>query len=422
MRSPETTRFGAVGDIGFLKGVNVGAKSHGLDWPFERMGPLLDRADVLFGNMETVVVPREYPVAEIDPRGLIAPFPGEQVAQALRRAGFDFLNLAANHVLDAGVVGMEYTQQVLEAAGIVTAGVGRTQAAARRLATLEKNGITFGFLCYCEDSNYSLGTPGPCHAYYERDAVLEDVARHRNKVDILVVSVHADIEFMPVPSVPRLRIFREIAAAGADIVLGHHPHVPQGCERVGNALIAYSLGNFVFPAHSSAYMRGHGPHTAHSYMLLVEVTKAGVQSHERIPFEIGVPPDERPAPLSGRACEAMLEYLAELDRQLGDEAFVRDVWRKVARRQLAGYLRRAVEPQDKSSLKRALRRMLVRLGFGPRPDMDRVIDDFVGRLCFTQENRNWMEEILVMGREAHDARNTGESDPLHRPHHGYRKL
>jgi hypothetical protein len=306
---------------------------------------------------------------------------------------------------------------VLESAGIAAGGVGHTQADARRLVALERKGISFGFLSYCEDSNYSLGTYGPCHAYYERDTVLEDVRRYRDTVDVLVVSIHADIEFMPVPSVPRLGIFREIAGAGADVVLGHHPHVPQGCESVGRSLICYSLGNFVFPAHTSAYMKSHGPHTAHSYLLLVELSREGVRSFERVPFEIGLPPEERPEPLTGEAAQAMLDYFGRLDGHLSDEQFVRDAWRAVARRQLAGYLRRAVEPRNERPLKRRLRGWLERLGFGVQPDVDRVVDEFVGRLCLTRENRNWMEEILEMGREAHEARNAAAPDPLHRPHH-----
>ncbi len=421
MTESNTITFGAVGDIGLCRGVNAGIRAHGLDWPFERMKEQLNRADVLFGNMETVVVPPDYPPGEIDPRGLIAPFPGPDVAQALKRAGFDFLNLAANHVLDAGVKGMDYTKEVLEAAGLVAAGVGNTQEKARQLATVEKSGLTFGFLCYNEDGNYTLGKRGPSSAYYTREAVLEDVAKHQDAVDILVVSIHADIEFMPTPSTPRLRNFRDIAAAGADIVLGHHPHVPQGCERLGSSLIVYSLGNFVFPAHTSAYMKEHAPHTGHSFMLLVEVSRSGVQSFERVPYEIGPPPEERPAPLAGKAREGLLAYLAQLDAHLTDEVFVRDTWREVARRHLATYLRRAVEPQRESRIKRAARKMLARFGLGVEPDLDRVINDFVGRLCLTQENRTWMEEILEMGREAWDERNAREDDLLHRPHYRFER-
>jgi len=392
----ETVTFGAVGDIGFWKGVNDGVDAHDIDWPFELMKEQLHRADLLFGNMESVVVASDYPEDAIDPKGLISPFPGEACAGALVRAGFDFMNLAANHVLDAGATGMDHTKHTLEAARLVTGGVGHTQAEARRLVTLEKGGVTFGFLCYAEDTNYSLGTRGPCHAYYELDTVLEDVAKHKDAVDVLVVSIHADIEFMPTPSVPRLANFRAIANAGADIILGHHPHVPQGCEMIDGCLIAYSLGNFIFPAHSSGYMKGNGPHTAHSFLLLAEVTKDGVQSFERVPFEIKAPPEERPAPVEGDAREEMLGYLAQLDAHLKDDAFVLKTWREVAKRLLATYIKRAAER-----------------------DIDNVIEELVGRLCLTAENRSWMEEILAMGREAWDARNAEEPDPLHRPHYRF---
>ena len=395
MGQPETITFGAVGDIGLYGKIGEEMVARGADWPFEKMREHLERADVLFGNMESVVVPPDYPEGEVDPAGLVSPFSGEECAAALKRAGFDFLNLAANHVLDAGVVGMDHTTQVLEDAGLVTAGVGRTQEEARGLAVVEGRGVTLGFLCYCEDTNYSLGTRGPCHAYYTLETVLEDVREHKRDVDVLVVSIHADIEFMPTPSVPRLRNFREIARAGADIILGHHPHVPQGCEMADGCLIAYSLGNFVFPAHSSDYMKGNAPHTGHSFLLLVEVAKDGVRSFERVPFEIKEPPEERPAPLKGKAREEMLNYLAELDAYLKDDAFVLKTWRERAKGLLATYIKRAAEA-----------------------DLDNVIDEFVGRLCLTAENRSWMDEILAMGREAWEAQKK-ETDPLHRPNYRF---
>ena len=396
MTRDKAITFGAVGDIAFHKEVADEMNVHGADWAFAKMKRQLARADVLFGNMESVAIPKSYPKAKIDPRGLVSSVPGPAGVRALRRAGFDFLNMAANHVLDAGQVGLDYTQRVLEAEGIVTGGVGRTPEKARALKTVRKHGITFGFLCYVEDNNYTLGNTHAGIAYYEPDAVVEDVRRHRDAVDVLVVSVHADIEFMPTPSVPRLAGFRRIAAAGADIVLGHHPHVPQGCEMVGGCLIAYSLGNFVFNAHTSPYLKGNGPHTWHSFVLLVKVTKDGVRSFERVPFEIHEPPEQRPHPQVGRARRDALDYLERLDRYLRRPAFVRKTWRKVAKRHLGIYLKRAVER-----------------------DLDNLIEELVGRLWLTAENRSWMDEVLAMGREAWEARNAQEPDPLHRPHYRF---
>ena len=416
--------FGAVGDIALHGAVAAAASAHGLDWPFAGMRAQFERADVLFGNMESVFIPDDYPRAEIDPRGLISRLPGPAAATALRHAGFDFMNLAANHVLDAGRVGLEHTADVLREAGLVTAGVGSTQEDARRLATLEREGLTFGFLCYSEDSNYSLGTRGPCHAYYSRDTVIEDVRRHRDRVDVLVVSVHGDLEFMPTPSIPRLQAFRDIARAGATIVLGHHPHVPQGCELVDGALIVYSLGNCIFQAHSSPYMRRHGPDTARSFLLLAEVGRAGVHSVERVPFEIGAPPEERPRPLAGAAREDALRHLAELDAHLRDDAFVRQVWRDAAMRQLESYLgqvlRRQTPPRPR--WRRALARLLDGPGAGTsRSDVQWLLDDLIPRLILTARNRNWTAEILEAARERWNSRNAETPDPLHRPHYRFSK-
>jgi len=397
MARGKTITFGAVGDIAFWKEVADEMKVHGADWPFEKMKRQLARANLLFGNMETVAIPSSYPKRKIDPRGLVSSVPGRKGAKALRRAGFDFMNLAANHVLDAGRVGMEYTRRVLEAEGIVTGGVGRTRKEARALKTITKSGITFGFLCYVEDNNYTLGTTTPAIAYYELDTVLEDVRRHRNDVDVLVVSIHADLEFMPTPSVPRLRNFRKIAKAGADIILGHHPHVPQGCEMVNGCLVVYSLGNFIFSARTNPYLRDSSPHTVHSFLLLAKVTKDGVRSFERVPFEIAYPPEQRPRPLRGRARTDMLKYFERLDRYLKQPAFVRKTWRNTAKRLFGIYLKRANEM-----------------------DVDRVIEELVVKLLLVAENRGCVEEILTMAREKWEAQRR-KLDPLHRPSYRFTK-
>ncbi|UCH36092.1 MAG: CapA family protein [Armatimonadota bacterium] len=395
MAARETVTLGATGDISFSGQTGVEMMERGADWPFESMRPHLARADVLFGNMESVAIPDDYPRDQIDPDGLISPVPGPDGAAALKRAGFDFLNLAANHILDAGAVGMDYTKRCLEQAGIATGGVGYSQAEARRLAVLETGGLTFGFLCYGEDSNYTLGHTTPSYAYYELDTVVEDVRRHRADADVLVVSIHGDLEFMPTPSLPRLCNSREIARAGADLILQHHPHVPQGMEMVDGCLIAYSLGNFVFDAHSFGYLRDNGPHTAHSFLLLAEVGRNGVESFERVPFEIRESPEERPVALEGRARGAMLRYLSRLDAKLADEEAVKRTWRKVAKRMLKSYIQKAAER-----------------------DVDGVIEELVGRVCFVAENRSWAQEIRDMAREQWDQMNR-EADPLHRPHYRF---
>jgi poly-gamma-glutamate synthesis protein (capsule biosynthesis protein) len=303
--------------------------------------------------------------------------PGRGGAAALKRAGFDFLNLANNHALDGGAVCLDHTRECLTAAGISAGGVGYAQAEARDLHVVEKGGLSVGFLCYGEDGNWTLGAENPGLAYYELDAVLDDVTRHRPTVDILVVSIHADVEFLPVPSPKRIDHSRRIAAAGADILLEHHPHVPQGIERVDGSLVAYSLGNFVTAAHSSLNQKLHGPQTGYSFLLLVEVSESGVRGFERVPIVIGKPPDERPAPAEGRKREELEALFSDLDEKLTDDDYVRATWRRTAVRLFARHL------ADNAD----------------RPVED-VIEETVGRLCLVAENRRWMEEILAMARES----------------------
>ncbi len=394
-KKENTVIFGAVGDISFYRQIADDVLAYGAGWPFQKMLPFLNKADLLFGNMESVVIPANFPKKEIDREGLISKLPGPFVAKILKETGFDFLNMAANHVLDAGSIGMNYTKKYLEDAGIATGGVGATQKEARKLKVIEKNGISFGFLCYGEDSNYTVGHTGPCYAYYELETILEDVKKNKSKVDVLVVSIHADLEFMQTPSVPRLNNSRQIARAGAKIILQHHPHVPQGIEMVKGCLIAYSLGNFLFDAHTSSYMKRNGPYTAYSSLLLMKVGKKGVKSFERVPYRINEVPEQRPLPLTGIEGKKMLGYFAKLDKLLKDKEFIKKTWSAIAKKHLVMYLNQAKEQ-----------------------DIDKIISEVVGRLCLLAENREWMNEILLMAKEHWDAQKLIK-DPYHRPNYKF---
>lgn len=381
-------RFGAVGDIAVNYCCGDALATHGPTWPFECIQDILAEADLLFGNMEEVILPSDYPEEQIEPAGLVT---RRDPTPALAAGGFDFLNLAANHVLDGGHVSMFHTRDRLERAGIATAGVGEAQQEARQMCVLKAQGLRVGFLCYSEDCNYTLSTTGPCFAYYHPEDVIADVRANRDTVDVLVVSIHADLEFMETPSVPRRDAFRRISEAGADIVLGHHPHVPQGVEFRDGRLIAYSLGNCVFPAHSSEYMRSNGPHTGHSFLLLVDVTAEGVQGFERRPFEIHTPPRQRPVALQGRAAKEREAYFRHLDSLCTDDEVVSGNWRAIARKHFRMYLDRIREMDDEA-----------------------VLETILPKLLLVDENRRWVEEVLADATERWKRRSL-QVDPLHRP-------
>jgi poly-gamma-glutamate capsule biosynthesis protein CapA/YwtB (metallophosphatase superfamily) len=374
MSKQATCAFGAVGDIALSGPTARQMHTRGDDWPFAEVLPALARADVLFGNLESVLIPDDFPDALLNRRGLVA---RGHIAPSLERAGFDLVSAANNHVLDGGTTGLFHTARALTDAGVLVGGIGATQEEARGCVVVERNGLRFGFLCYAEDSNYVLSTAGPGHAYYTPEAVLEDIARVRTSVDVVVVSVHADLEFSPTPSPARRDAFREFARQGATLVLGHHPHVVQGVERIGSSLIAYSLGNFVFHAHTSTYMRAHAPATAESFILLVEVSAAGVEEFDRVPVLISAPPDERPTLASGEDAHRLRVEFDRLDTLVADDVVVARNWRSLALEHLRTNVRALAEDAD---------------------DSTRLLSG-IGRMLYVAENQGWIAEAERAARE-----------------------
>ena len=357
-----TVTFKAVGDVALYENIEAMMIEAGYDWPFAHVQHILKESDILFGNMESVFLPADHPARASQTKvpGLVtlsdnpAPF-----AESLKNAGFTIMNLAANHVLDVGTTGMFHTQRTLENTGIKTAGVGETQSSARKPAFIEKNGIRFAFLCYCEDNNYTVSTLGPGPAYYETNAIIADIESVRSSVDIVVVSIHADLEFMETPSVPRRSAARRIAESGADIILMHHPHVPQGIEMHQGTLIAYSLGNFVFNAHTSNYMKSNGVWTGKSFILEMTVGKSGVQKFSRVPFIINPPPEQRPIPAAGTDERDLLAYFNSLDAMLQNDSIVEKNWLAAAERTFIAHIQNIVNAEDPSlALKKVLPRLL----------------------------------------------------------------
>lgn len=147
----------------------------------------------------------------------------------------------------------------------------------------------------------------------------------REKFDFLAVSVHAGHEFTTVPS-PRIRrAYRSLIDAGADAVIGHHPHVIQGMERYGDGFIAYSLGNLVF---DSPYVSAYKD-TDVGFLLKLDIAKHQVRGVETVPYRLGA--DFFVAGLPGEEHAAFDLRLDQLSRLLGDEEAYQAEWRKNVR-------------------------------------------------------------------------------------------
>lgn len=169
----------------------------------------------------------------------------------MQEMGIDLVTLANNHALDYGRDAMLDTIDTLDHAGIRHVGAGKNLAEARKPAIVELNGRTFAFIGATRvypEADWAAGTDsaGMFSAYDGGTALAEEVKAAKQQADYVIAYVHWGIEREEMPNEVQKSIAHRLVDAGADLVVGAHPHVLQGLEYYQGVPIAYSLGNFVF--------------------------------------------------------------------------------------------------------------------------------------------------------------------------------
>jgi len=242
------TTLVVVGDIMLVRGVPDPARA------LAPMTPLLRRASLTVGNLESTLSTRGAPTQGGDSFGgspaLLGP---------LARAGFDALSLANNHVGDYGERALLDTVATLGRSRIEPFGAGPDVATAARPAIVQRRGTTFAFLGFNAIGETPQAGPGQPGALSVRmpprtgplvRADLLRVARAvreaKREADVVVVLPHWGEQYTHAPEPVQRTVARELVAAGADLVVGGHPHWVQGVDSMGGVPVAHSLGNFVF--------------------------------------------------------------------------------------------------------------------------------------------------------------------------------
>ncbi len=214
------------------------------DYPFA-LFPDFQQADITMLNLENPVTTRGKKV----PKQFNFRMPPKYI-QVLIKGGVDIVNLANNHVGDYGLQGILDTLHFLDAAGIKHVGAGENLQAARNPVVFSVRQKKIGFLGYFGGKDYAAttGKPGtsPCYEQYIR----EDIQKLKQKADVVVVNFHWGVEKAHYPGPEQVRLAHQAIDAGADLIIGHHPHVLQGIERYKNGVVVYSLGNFIFGGNS----------------------------------------------------------------------------------------------------------------------------------------------------------------------------
>ena len=171
---------------------------------------------------------------------------GKAASVLLKELGISVGSLANNHIADYGPQGLADTISVLEAQGIAWMGAGWSPEEARRPLVLEREGVRIGILALAQPEISAATRLGWGAGVLEDEYALNCMASLSKKVDIAVAYLHYGVEFSEYPTPHQLRLSRGLVEAGAKLVIGHHPHVPQGYEHYKDGFIAYSLGNFIF--------------------------------------------------------------------------------------------------------------------------------------------------------------------------------
>jgi len=173
--------------------------------------------------------------------------------QSLTEAGIDVVNIANNHIYDYDSTGLFDTIRYLDSVKLNHVGAGRDRDEAHRPVVLRAGGKRFGFLGYYGGGEAPpAGATQPGVARREIAAIASDIMslRLRDSTDYIVVNLHWGVEKATIPERAQVEFAHQVIDAGADVIIGHHPHVLQGIERYRSGIVAYSLGNLLFGGNS----------------------------------------------------------------------------------------------------------------------------------------------------------------------------
>lgn len=260
--SERTLRLMVVGDILIhMEIVRAARKKESYDFSmlFENMSDVFRQADILAGNMETILTDR------IAPRGFPRFATPTAVGDAIERAGFDLVTVATNHALDMGAQGLADSAGFWKGKKAKAIGVTNRNEPFSPVV-LERNGIRAAFLNYTDPTNYHFQ---PCTGDYKvelirqryKKAIRRQIEAARAAADFVVLLPHWGTEYLYEPNRVQESWAAFFAESGADIIVGAHPHVVQSTRIITTSdgrrvPCIYSLGNFISCQKRPATMLG----------------------------------------------------------------------------------------------------------------------------------------------------------------------
>lgn len=212
------------------------------NYMFTEVKPFLENYDLKYCNQETIIGGKNLGVSHY-PR-FNSP---DEIGDALMNLGFNVVSLANNHTLDKGEEGILYSVDYWKNKNVVFSGQSSSHEERNNIKVYEKNGIKYAFLAYTDMTNGLAIPEGKdylVHVYSDEKAK-NDIESIKDKVDVIIVSMHWGEEYTHTPTYVQKREAQYLSDLGVDLIIGSHPHVIMPVDYIGETLVIYSLGNFV---------------------------------------------------------------------------------------------------------------------------------------------------------------------------------
>jgi poly-gamma-glutamate synthesis protein (capsule biosynthesis protein) len=220
----------ATGDVGVGRSVNVNQTKYGFDWAFKRVGDQLASADLTLINLENPLVSN----CPLTNEGMV--FCGDlRNAGAFQRVGIDVVSLANNHAGNYGIDGVAQTIRVLENNGISVSG-----SESRKILYKDVKGTKVAIVGINDVTKYQ---PGVVNMDENTFRLIREA---RDNSELVIVTVHWGEEYQSLPTTRQRELAKGFVEAGADLIIGNHPHWIQGAELIGDKVVVYAHGNFIF--------------------------------------------------------------------------------------------------------------------------------------------------------------------------------
>lgn len=260
--------FYAVGDIMLSRNVAGQISKNQKDsyWPFRKLETDLRSTDFNFGNLESPFSGRD----DFNPTGSLVFNAPTWTMPGLVQHNFKVLNLANNHAYDQGKDALLYTKNLLKENGLLGLGVGNNLDEAFKGQVYSVKGIRIGFIgaSYASANDGGVSTNSNVARIEDLARLKKSISDLKTKSDFVVVTMHAGTEYTREPNQSQIDFAHASIDAGADLIIGAHPHWIQTTEQYKGKYIFYSLGNFVFDQEWSQ-------ETKEGLMLKISLSKNG---------------------------------------------------------------------------------------------------------------------------------------------------